>query len=100
MVLGVSDNGPDAGPHARHSMVLVPMDTPGVERVRNIPIMHHRAPEGHCELVFRNVRVPAGHLLGEEGQGFRKEEYRRAREAPRGSTRFYFPLDADPAGRG
>ena len=66
--LGVTD--PDAPAHGRHSMVLVPMDTPGVEVVRNLPIMHHVAPEGHCEMRFSNVRVPRDHLLGEEGKGF------------------------------
>ncbi|MBA1149226.1 acyl-CoA dehydrogenase family protein [Ectothiorhodospiraceae bacterium WFHF3C12] len=76
IVLGVSDEGEDADPHARHSMVLVPMDAPGLEVVRNIPIMHHRAAEGHCELVFRDVRVPAGNLLGDEGQGFRMAQAR------------------------
>ncbi len=68
IVLGVSDA--DAEPHRRHSMVLVPMDAPGLELVRNIPIMHYHSPEGHCELVFRNVRVPADSLLGEPGHGF------------------------------
>jgi len=66
--LGVTD--PDAEPHARHSMILVPMDTPGIEVVRNLPIMHHVAPEGHCEVRFRDVRVPISNLLGEEGKGF------------------------------
>ena len=70
IVLGVSDEGADADPHARHSMVLVPMDAPGLTVVRNIPIMNHHSPEGHCELVFRNVRVPASNLLGTEGKGF------------------------------
>jgi acyl-CoA dehydrogenase len=68
IVLGVTD--PSAERHAQHSMVLVPMDTPGLEIVRNLPIMHHVAPEGHCELRFENVRVPADSLLGEEGKGF------------------------------
>ncbi|MFW5679305.1 MAG: acyl-CoA dehydrogenase family protein [Pseudomonadota bacterium] len=68
IVLGVTDQ--DGEPHRRHSMVLVPMDTPGVEVVRNIPIMHHTAPEGHCEVVFKGVRVPRENLLGEEGAGF------------------------------
>jgi acyl-CoA dehydrogenase len=51
-------------------MILVPRDTPGVEIVRNIDIMNHHSPEGHCEIVFRNVRVPASNLLGDEGCGF------------------------------
>jgi acyl-CoA dehydrogenase len=46
------------------------MDAPGLTVVRNIPVMSHVAPEGHCELVFRDVRVPASNLLGDEGQGF------------------------------
>jgi len=70
IVMGVTDEAADADPHARHSMVLVPMDTPGVTVVRNVPVMHHLAPEGHCEVVFRDVRVPVSNLLGEEGRGF------------------------------
>jgi acyl-CoA dehydrogenase len=68
IVMGVTD--PAAEPHRRHSMVLVPMDTPGVTVVRNLPIMHHVAPEGHCEMRFDDVRVPVANLLGEEGRGF------------------------------
>ena len=60
----------DAGKHAQHSMVLVPMDTPGVTLVRNIPIMQHHSPEGHCEIVFSGARVPVTNLLGQEGAGF------------------------------
>jgi len=56
--------------HEGHSMVLVPMDTPGVTLVRNIPIMQHTSPEGHCEIVLRNVRVPQANLLGGWGQAF------------------------------
>lgn len=70
VVMAVSDPSPDADRHRRHSILLVPMDAPGLEVVRNIPIMHYHSPEGHCELVFRNVRVPAENLLGEEGAGF------------------------------
>lgn len=70
IVLGVSDTSPEADPHARHSMVIVPMDAPGLTVVRNPSVMHHVAPEGHCELTFRNVRVPAANLLHEEGRGF------------------------------
>lgn len=68
VVMGVTDEAGEA--HARHSIVLVPMDTPGLEIVRNVPIMQHQFPEGHCELLFRDVRVPVDHLLGTEGQGF------------------------------
>jgi acyl-CoA dehydrogenase len=57
-------------PHQRHTMVLVPMDTPGLRVVRNLPVMNHLAMEGHCEVVFRDVRVGPGALLGEEGAGF------------------------------
>ena len=57
-------------PHHCHSMVLVPLDTPGVEVVRNIRVLHHHAPEGHCEIRLHNVRVPATALLGAWGQGF------------------------------
>ncbi|GAB3650372.1 acyl-CoA dehydrogenase family protein [Ramlibacter alkalitolerans] len=56
--------------HRAHSLLLVPVDAPGVEVVRNIPILQHAAPEGHCEIVFRQVRVPQANLLGEWGEGF------------------------------
>ncbi|MDP2262233.1 MAG: acyl-CoA dehydrogenase family protein [Hydrogenophaga sp.] len=62
------DGGSD--PHHRHSMVLVPLGTPGVNVERNISVVHHHAPEGHCEIVLRQVRVPVGHLLGGWGEGF------------------------------
>lgn len=58
------------GSHDHHSMVLVPMDTPGVEVLRNISVMQHQAPEGHCEIRFENVRVPRENVLGQRGQGF------------------------------
>jgi acyl-CoA dehydrogenase len=68
IVMGKTD--PDAERHRQQSMILVPMETDGVDVVRNINIMNHFSPEGHCEIVFRNVRVPASNLLGEEGSGF------------------------------
>ncbi len=61
---------PDADSHRQQSMVIVPFDTPGVELVRNIPVMNHVTAEGHCELLLRNVRVPVENLLGNEGDGF------------------------------
>lgn len=57
-------------PHARHSIALVPMEAPGLVVERNIPVMDHRALEGHCEIVLRSVRVPQDQLLGEPGSGF------------------------------
>ncbi len=65
-----ADDADPASRHARHSMLLLPMDTPGVEVLRNITVMQHHAPEGHCEIRLKDVRVPLDHLLGEPGQGF------------------------------
>ncbi len=65
------DGAPPSTPrHQQHSMVLVPIDTPGVQLLRNISVLHHQAPEGHCEIVLQGVRVPASHLLGDWGAGF------------------------------
>ena len=60
----------DGEPHRAHSLVVVPADAPGLEVVRNIPVLHHAAPEGHCEIVLRGVRVPEANLLGAWGDGF------------------------------
>jgi acyl-CoA dehydrogenase len=70
IVMGVTD--PDAEPHRRQSMILVPLDTPGVEVRRATSVFgysdgHHG---GHAEIVFHDVRVPASNLLGEPGSGF------------------------------
>ena len=70
IVMGKSDAREEADPHRRHSMVIVPFDTPGFAIERNLPIMQHYAPEGHCEITFRDVRVPLANLLGDEGAGF------------------------------
>ena len=68
IVMGVSD--PDADRHRRHSMILVPFDTPGFRVVRTLPVFGHDAGGGHCETLFEDVRVPAEYMLGEEGGGF------------------------------
>lgn len=63
---------PDAAPHERASMLIVPMDTPGLELVRNISIMGHEGSGwmSHAELRYTDVRVPASNLIGKEGSGF------------------------------
>lgn len=61
---------PDAETHQQQSMVLVPKDTPGVEIVRNPTVLNAFHHEGHCEILFTNVRVPVSNLLGTEGSGF------------------------------
>ena len=68
IVMGKTD--PAAPPHRQQSMVLVPMDAAGLENLRSLPVFGYQDNEGHCELVFRDVRVPVDHLLGEEGGGF------------------------------
>jgi acyl-CoA dehydrogenase len=68
LVLGVSD--PDADRHRRHSMILVPMDTPGVRVLRSTDVFGYEHAGGHAEIVYDNVRVPVENLLGEQGAGF------------------------------
>ncbi len=71
IVMAVTD--PDAEPHRRASQILVPADTPGVEIVRPIPVMGHAGSgwSTHCEVWYRDVRVPVANTLGEPGDGFR-----------------------------
>jgi acyl-CoA dehydrogenase len=68
IVMGVSD--PEAEPHRRHSMILVPLDTPGVEVIRDLTTFGYTDQHGHGEVVYDDVRVPAANLIGEEGAGF------------------------------
>jgi acyl-CoA dehydrogenase len=69
IVMGVTN--PDADKHTRHSIVLVPMDTPGVHVVRALEALgFDDAPSGHMEIAFVNVRVPKSNIMGHEGSGF------------------------------
>jgi acyl-CoA dehydrogenase len=61
---------PEAASHQQQSMVLVPIDTPGVTVVRSTPVFGWQDQHGHCEVSYDNVRVPVTNLLGEEGSGF------------------------------
>ena len=56
--------------HQQQSMVLVPIDTPGVTIVRSTPVFGWHDQPGHCEIIYNDVRVPVANLLGEEGAGF------------------------------
>ena len=68
IVFAVTD--PDAPPHRRASMFIVPTDTPGYQFVREVPVMGDQSEGGHCELRFVDCRVPAEHMLGNRGDGF------------------------------
>jgi acyl-CoA dehydrogenase len=68
IVMGRTD--PEAEPHRQQSMVLVPMDAPGVRLVRSLPVFGYHDQHGHGEIVLEGVRVPAGNLLGAPGDGF------------------------------
>jgi acyl-CoA dehydrogenase len=76
IVMVVTD--PDAPPHKRASMIVIPTDTPGYELVRKIPVMGHegRGWGTHCETRWTDARVPVANTLGNPGDGFKLAQKR------------------------
>jgi acyl-CoA dehydrogenase len=71
IVMGKTDvDGVSGNKFMQQSMILVPRDTPGLQIIRNLPVFGYIDQEGHAELVFEDVRVPASNMISEEGHGF------------------------------
>jgi acyl-CoA dehydrogenase len=68
IVMGKTD--PDGPTYRQQSMILVPRETPGVTIIRNLPVFGFVDQEGHGEVAFDDVRVPASNLVANEGDGF------------------------------
>ncbi|MFE5812855.1 acyl-CoA dehydrogenase family protein [Streptomyces sp. NPDC056479] len=68
ILMGVTD--PDAKTYRQQSMLLIPRDTPGITVLRDLPMFGYTDRCGHGDVLFENVRVPVGNLLGGEGEGF------------------------------
>lgn len=79
IVMAVTD--PDVSPYQGSSMIIVPVDTPGVTILRDIPVMDHSTvhPQlegGHAEILYQDVRVPKTNLVGNPGDGFKLAQQR------------------------
>jgi len=70
VMIVMGKTSPEAPRHLQQSMILVPVDSPGVTRIRDLSTFGYHDQHGHGEVNFDNVRVPATNLLGEEGSGF------------------------------
>jgi acyl-CoA dehydrogenase len=68
IVMGKTD--PTAAPHRQQSMLVVPIDAPGVTVMRGLPVFGYQDREGHAEIDFKDVRVPLKDVLKGEGEGF------------------------------
>ena len=71
ILIFMGQTDPEAEKHKRQSMILVPIDTPGVKVLRSLSVFgYDDAPHGHGEVTFENVRVPVSNILLGEGRGF------------------------------
>lgn len=71
LLIVMGKTNPDAPRHLQQSQILVDPNTPGIRRLRPLPVFgYFDEPKGHAELIFEGVRVPASNLLGAEGEGF------------------------------
>ena len=70
ILIVMGKTNPDAPTHQQQTMVLVPLDTPGLTVERSLPVFGYHDTEGHGELSFKDVRVPVENVVAGEGQGF------------------------------
>lgn len=71
VLIFMGKSNPNAPTYEQQSMILVPMNTPGITIIRNLHVFgYDDAPHGHSEVLFENVRVPASNMLWDEGKGF------------------------------
>jgi len=70
ILIVMGKTNPDAADHQQQSMVLVPINTPGVKVERNLTVFGYVDQHGHAQVSFTNVRVPVSNLLGAQGEGF------------------------------
>ena len=74
IIIFMGKTDPSAPKHKQQSMILVPMETPGIKIERMLTVFgYDHAPHGHAEMTFTNVRVPVSNMLLGEGRGFRED---------------------------